>query len=76
MTFGLLPFVRGLSLKDVRKIFAILQSYSVQTWAKVDAPALVNIVPSVAFHYYLNLPDKFTEPVASNLADFCIQKPL
>ena len=76
MTFGLLPFVKGPSLKDVRKIFAILQSYSVQTWAKVDAPALVNFVPSVAFHYYLNLPDTFTEPVASNLADLCIQKPL
>ena len=41
----------------------------VQRSAKVDAPGLVNFVPTLAYNSCLNMPPAFTQPGASTLAD-------
>ena len=44
----------------------------VQRSANVDAPLYVNFVPALTYHFCLNLPEAFTQPGASTLADLCI----
>ena len=42
-----------------------------QGWAKCRAPSLVNLVPTVAYHFCLALPAAFTQPWARLLAEPC-----
>ena len=43
-------------------------------WAKKWPPGLVNFVPAVAYHFCLNLPEKFSQPGAHFLAQPCTSK--
>ena len=43
----------------------------IQDSAKRLRPGLLNFVPTVAYHFYLNLPAAFTQPGRSLLADPC-----
>ena len=40
--------------------------------ANPRAPGLVNFVPAVAYHFCLNLPEKFSQPGVHGLADPCM----
>ena len=49
---------------------------SLQGWAKVSFPGLLNFVPAVAYHFCLNLPAAFSQPGNGNLLHPCISLPV
>ena len=44
---------------------------AIQGSAKRQSQGLVNFIPAVAYHSYLDFPAAFTKPGASTLTDFC-----
>ena len=48
-----------------------MREVKVQRSAKVGAPDLLNFVPAVDYHFFLNLPAALTKPGTSTLADLC-----
>ena len=44
----------------------------IQGWAKKWSPGLVNFIPAVAYHFYLNLPAAFSQPGNVNLTHPCM----
>ena len=45
--------------------------YCTQGWARKWAPHLVHFIPAVAFHFFRNLSEKFSQPGAHFLAQPC-----
>ena len=50
-------------LKEMYGVLKPADSYHhIQGWIKKWAPGLVNFVPDAAYHFCLNLPEKFLQP--------------
>ena len=73
----LTPLVEGApadTMSTFRQLLVCLMSevqYIAQSPAKRLRPGLVNFVPAVAYHLYLNLLPAFTQPGRSLLDDPC-----
>ena len=44
---------------------------ALQAWAKRWSLGLVNFVPAVAYHFFLNLPEKFSQPGVNSFGGPC-----